>query len=109
MPQCILRAVEPERFSPELTPLNKLWAVLKSTAGELVVGALVIGMVYMILQLFNQRAIFQEITPDPGMTKHCTQDSEGAVVCSQAPKPPPAPAAAADPDAPLFVTVTVGE
>ena len=72
-------------------------------------GALVIGMVYMILQLFNQRAIFQEITLDPGMTKHCTQDSEGVVVCSQVPKPLPAPAATAYPDAPLFVTVTVGE
>lgn len=89
--------------------MNKLWAVLKSTAGELVVAALVVGMVYLILQLFNQREILQEISPDPGMTKHCTQDSEGGVVCSQVPIAPAAPPASPDPDAPLFVTVTVGE
>lgn len=96
---------------------KKLWSVLKATAGDLVIGALVVGMVYLIVQLFNQRAIFQQISPDPGMTKNCTQDSEGEVVCSQVPIAPAAPAAAPglnastspNPDAPLYVTVTVAE
>lgn len=92
-----------------MTGMKKFWAVLKSTAGELVVGALVVGMVYLILQLFNQREILQEISPDPGMTKHCTQDNEGVLKCSQVPTAPDAPSTSPDPDTPLFVTVTIGE
>lgn len=93
-----------------MSGIEKFRAILKRTGAELVMAALVAGMVYLIVQLFSQRAILQEISPDPGMTKNCTQDSDGVVVCSQAPAAPAAPPAAApDPDAPLYVTVTATE
>jgi len=83
---------------------QKFRTFLKSVAGYLAMAALIGGLGYFLMQVFNQGEILREITPDPGMTKHCTQNADGSVECSQAPTAPAVPAAR-DPEAPMYVTL----
>lgn len=87
--------------------MNRLWAAVKSTAGELVVAALVAGMVYLSVQMFNQGEIPQPVAAAPATSGNCTD--EHAAACQPAPAPMLALPAAPDAQAPLYVTVTVAE
>jgi hypothetical protein len=78
---------------------------LKSIPGYLLMAGVIIGMAWFLIEVLHQQEVLREITPDAGMTKHCVQNAEGVLVCSQAPVAPTAPAGPRDPNAPLFVTV----
>lgn len=88
--------------------MNKLWAAVKSTAGELVVAALVAGMVYLSVQMFNQGEIAQDVAAAPATTDNCTSEQH-ATACQPAPASTLALPTAPDAQAPLYVTVTVAE
>lgn len=91
--------------------MSKLGAAVKSTAGELLVAALVAGMVYLSVQMFNQGEIERPAGATTAVTGSCAPDGPDAAVCPPGPglTPTPAPATAPDPDKPFYVTVTVAE
>lgn len=72
-------------------------------------AALVAGMVYLSVQMFNQGEIVQEVGAAPGMTGSCTPGSHSAAACQPVAASTHAPPTSPDPHAPFYVTVTVAE
>lgn len=86
--------------------MEKLRSVLKSTAGDLLVAALVVGVVFMLVQIFNQGRVLQEISQDQAAATGCAPGVAGSEACANDPAAASAPAR---PVTPVYVTVTVAE
>lgn len=89
--------------------MKRFWGILQLSVGYAAMAVLIAALGWFILQVFGRQDVLNEMTPDPGMIKHCTQQSDNTLMCSQAPAAPNAPPAKPDPNAPLFVTVGPAE
>lgn len=94
--------------------MEKLRSVLKSTAGDLLVAALVVGVVFMLVQIFNQGRVLQEISQDQTAATGCAPGVGEGQDCvmdpaAAGPAAASAPAAASRQVTPVYVTVTVAE
>ncbi len=88
--------------------MEKLRSVLKSTAGDLLVAALVVGVVFMLVQIFNQGRVLQQISQDQATVTGCAPGIGEGEECPEDPAASGASAPAAQ-VAPVYVTVTVAE